>query len=324
MAIRSKNLNLIPILQALLKHESVARAAAEIGLSQPAMSGSLARLRELLDDQLLVRVGRSMRLTPRALHLRKQLDEVCSQIELLFQPENFDPSTARHSFRVAVPDYIAFLLTDALLEFLVREAPGIEIHFIDIPPDIIEGMEDSSVDLLVCADFGFWPDYQKEFLFRERYVAAVADGHPLLKKKNITALDLLEFPSPSVNYSTTFTTPETKRWLTGIPLVDFDSQISSMNQFNAILLATQPWSVARSPATLAWRMRELLPLNLIELADGNAEFDTCMFWTAVTQDAQEHRWLRSVVRDALSPYNSIATLRNVDYKTRNRRVAGLK
>ena len=107
MAIRSKNLNLIPILQALLNEASVARAANQIGLSQPAMSGALARLRELLNDPLLVRAGRSMQLTPRALRMRKLLEEVCAQIELLFQPESFDPSTAKINFRVAAPDYIS-------------------------------------------------------------------------------------------------------------------------------------------------------------------------------------------------------------------------
>ncbi len=94
MAIRTKNLNLIPLLQALLRTGSVAQSAAEIGLSQPAMSGALARLRILLDDPLLVRVGRTMRLTPRAVRMREQLDEICDCIEQFFQPEAFDPSTA--------------------------------------------------------------------------------------------------------------------------------------------------------------------------------------------------------------------------------------
>ena len=87
MSIRSINLNLIPILQALLKEESVAKAAIQVNLSQPAMSGALARLRLILDDPLLVRVGRSMRLTPRAERLRRQLDEICGQVEVLFQHE---------------------------------------------------------------------------------------------------------------------------------------------------------------------------------------------------------------------------------------------
>jgi DNA-binding transcriptional LysR family regulator len=311
MAIRNKNLNLIPLLQALLKNESVARASEEIGLSQPAMSGSLARLRELLDDDILVRVGRSMRLTPRALNLRNQVDQVCAQIEQLFQAELFDPSTAKRSFSIAAPDYIAFLLTDALLERLAREAPGIEIHFIDVPPnDIVNDMETAKIDLLVCADFGLWPDLPKSFLFRERYVVAGAEGHPLLEKENVSIADLAEYPSPSVNYASTLHTPESRRWMSGIPAVDLASQISSMNQFNAILLAIQPRAIARTPATLAWRLRDALPLKIIELAEQNTAFDTCMFWVATTERAHEHRWLRSIVKDALAPYNDIGKLTN--------------
>lgn len=311
MAIRTKNLNLIPILQALLKHGSVARAADEVGLSQPAVSGSLARLRELLGDPLLVRVGRSMRLTPRAVKLQKRLDEVCAQIELLFQPEAFDPSVARHSFRIASPDYIAFLLTDKLLERIAREAPGIEIHFVDVPPnDIVQELENAKIDLLVCADFGHWPELRREFLFQEHYVVAAAEGHPLLKRSKVCIADLQAYPSPAVNYSSNFNTPESRRWQSGIPAIDLISQISSMNQFNAILLATQPHTIARTPATLAWRLRDLLPLKVIELSNENTAFNTCMFWAATTDDAQAHLWLRSLIRDVLAPYDNIGSLEN--------------
>jgi DNA-binding transcriptional LysR family regulator len=309
MAIRTKNLNLIPILQALLKHASVARAAEEIGLSQPATSGSLARLRELLDDPLLVRVGRSMRLTPRAEKLQKRLDDVCGQIDLLFQPVTFDPSVARMSFTIAAPDYIAFLLTDKLLKRLATEAPEIELHFVDVPPgDVAEKMETGKMDLLVCGNFGHWPELNSEFLFTERYVIAAADGHPLLEREIIHIDDLKEFPNPAVNYSSSIATAESRRWQTGIRVVDLGSQISSMTQFNGILLATQPGMIARTPATLAWRLRDLLPLNLIELADKDSTFATSMFWTAATDEALEHLWLRSTIRDALTPFNEIGEL----------------
>ncbi len=111
MSARSTNLNLIPILRALLNEQSVVGAAKEVSLSQPAVSGALARLREVLDDPLLVRVGRSMRLTPRAQSMRPQMEQICAEIERLFQERSFDPATADNYFVIAAPDYLAFLLS---------------------------------------------------------------------------------------------------------------------------------------------------------------------------------------------------------------------
>ena len=115
MSIESTNLNLIPILRALLREESVVGATRQVSLSQPAVSGALARLHEVLDDPLLVRVGRSMRSRRRAEKMKLHVEHICSEIEQLFEPEVFDPGTADIAFVVAAPDYLAFLLSKALL-----------------------------------------------------------------------------------------------------------------------------------------------------------------------------------------------------------------
>jgi DNA-binding transcriptional LysR family regulator len=307
MAIRSKNLNLIPILQALLKEASVARAAAEVGLSQPAMSGALARLRDVLDDPLLVRVGRSMRLTPRALKMRKQLDEVCAQIELLFQPERFDPSTADLSFRIAAPDDISFLLSGPLLVRLATEAPKIRIEFVNVPIDLPTWMEDSTVDLAVCGDFGYWPELQHVRLFHDRIVAAVARDHPLLERDRVTANDLIGFPG--LNHDSGFAfTPLSTKFVTGIPSLDQRSQISTGQFIEAVLLAVGSKVVAKAPASLVERLREILPLAMIEIADEDIGIEICMFWTAVTDEALEYKWLRRTIKECFDEVFSVRRL----------------
>jgi len=298
MAIRTKNLNLIPILQALLKEVSVARAAAQIGLSQPAMSGALARLRVLLNDPLLVRMGRTMRLTPRALRMRKQLDEVCAQMELLFQPERFDPSTAQHSFAIAAPDYMALLLSGALITRLSTEAPGIRLKFVDVPHDLTHWLEDSSIDLAVCGDFGLWPELRREHLFRNRMVAAVARSHPLLERKRVTSNDLLEFPSVDFDNSTT----RDNKVITGIPSLDLRSQISTAQFTDAVFLAVRSPIVAKVPASLVEWLGAFLPLVAIELSGEETGIDETMFWAPVQNEAQEHMWLRELVRECFAPF----------------------
>jgi DNA-binding transcriptional LysR family regulator len=300
MAIRTRNLNLIPILQALLKEGSVARAAAQIGLSQPAMSGALARLRAVLGDPLLVRVGRTMRLTPRAQAMHKQLDEVCVLLESFFQPEHFDPATAQNSFVIAAPDYNALLLCDALTLRLHTEAPGIRLRFVDVPHDLPRWMDDSNIDLAVCGDFQLWPDLKREHLFWNRMVAVVAKDHPLRKRPRVTSKDLLEFPSVDYN-SGVATSVRGSRVVTGIPSLDWSSQISTGQFTDAVILAISSPIVARAPASLVERMAEFLPIVSIEISGEETGVDETMFWTPVHDEAQEHVWLRTLVKECLTP-----------------------
>jgi DNA-binding transcriptional LysR family regulator len=307
VAIRTKNLNLIPILQALLKEVSVAKAAAQIGLSQPAMSGALARLRILLNDPLLVRVGRTMRLTPRALRMRKELDEVCAHIELFFQPEHFDPATAQHSFVIAAPDYLALLLSGMLITRLRTEAPGIRLRFVDVPYDLPNWLEDSTIDLAVCGDFRMWPELRHEHLFWNRIVAAVATDHPLLKRGRVTSKDLLEFPGMDSDPSFA-SAARGARIVTGIPSLDWTSQICTSQFTDAVLLAVRSPIVARAPASLVEWLGESLPLVAIEIAGEQTKIAETMFWISIHDEAQEHIWLRTLVKECLAPLTQGNTL----------------
>jgi DNA-binding transcriptional LysR family regulator len=297
MAVRNKNLNLIPILQALLKEESVVRAADIAGLSQPAMSSALARLREVLGDPLLVRVGRSMRLTPRALHLREHIDELCAQIDHLFQPESFDPLTAKLNFRIAAPDYLAYLIAKYLLPRIALEAPGVFIQFVDVPGDAPNWMGAGTLDMAVCGDFGFWPELERELLFRERYLATVAHDHPLAMRKSVTSDELLAYPSSSIIFDPELLHgPREKHWVTGIRNIDYVAQVSAMGQFNSVLLASQVPFVGRAPASLVNQLSSFIPIKAVEISDEVAEFDTSMFWTKITDQAIEHKWLRAMIK----------------------------
>jgi DNA-binding transcriptional LysR family regulator len=299
MAIRTRNLNLIPILQALLKEGSVARAAAQVRLSQPAMSGALARLRQQLNDPLLVRVGRTMRLTPRALGMRKRLDELCAGLESFFQPEEFDPATAQQHFVIAAPDYNALLLCGALTTRLHVEAPGVRLKFVDVPYDLPNWMDDAAIDLAVCGDFHLWPELRHEHLFWNRMVAVVAKNHPLRKRTRVSSKELREFPSIDYN-SGVAPTARGARVVTGIPSLDLTSQISTGQFIDAVLLAVNSPIVARAPASLVESMVEFLPIVPIEISGEETGIDETMFWSPVHDRALEHLWLRALVKECLA------------------------
>src|ERR1700754_2156618 len=104
MNLSSLNLNLLVALDALLMEASVSRAAMRIGLSQPAASHALQRLRDLIGDPLLVRNGARMELTPRAVALRAPLAQALEQIRGLFTSDDFDAISSERHFRLMMPD----------------------------------------------------------------------------------------------------------------------------------------------------------------------------------------------------------------------------
>src|SRR6059058_1517101 len=114
MNLNSLDLNLLVALDALLREASVSRAAMRIGLSQPAASHALQRLRDLLGDPLLVRNGARMELTPRATALRVPLTEALDQIRRLFTSEEFDAARSERHFRLMMPDLCVELLMPPL------------------------------------------------------------------------------------------------------------------------------------------------------------------------------------------------------------------
>lgn len=140
------DLNLLRHLAALLDARSVSAAAATLGLSQPSLSRSLGTLRQTFGDPLLVRSGRSMLPTPRALELRAELEPLLRNARALVQPAQFEPATARRRFAVGMSDLIAPLILPRVVPSLARDAPGVELSVRSTPTpaeDLLSGRLDA-------------------------------------------------------------------------------------------------------------------------------------------------------------------------------------
>lgn len=178
MNLAAVDLNLLVALDALISEGHVGRAARRIGLSQPAVSHALKRLRVLFDDPLLVRAGSRMDLTPRAVVLRESLPDALRTIQTLFAPELFDP--ARSSRRFA-HDHIAHLIAPALVKRVYASAPGAAIDILPWRrPDTMRLERLRSLDLLVSCDAGKMAGFQRQRLFTDTEVTVVLKGHPSL------------------------------------------------------------------------------------------------------------------------------------------------
>ncbi|MDC3959994.1 LysR family transcriptional regulator [Polyangium jinanense] len=181
------DVNLVVALDALLQERSVTEAAKRIGLSQPAMSHALARLRETLGDPLLVRVGRTMTLTPRAEALVPRARAVVEELEALLAPlPSFDPKTSRRTFKLGATDYVQFVLLPALEEILSREAPNLTLHIlpIGVPPaseSLCEGEIDVAVGRFEHENMPL--DVRRVSLFQDTFVGVAREGHPRARGK---------------------------------------------------------------------------------------------------------------------------------------------
>lgn len=169
-------------LDALLQEVSVSRAARRMGLSTPAVSHTLARLRERFDDPLLVRAGRSMVLTPRAEALKPVVRDAIERARRVFESDAaFDPQRMRGGFTISATDYVLLVFGAALDEAVRSGAPGLDLRFVPNAPDDPERLRAGTTDLVI----GIWEDLPPELKTRtiitDRLVCVARRDHPELK-----------------------------------------------------------------------------------------------------------------------------------------------
>ncbi len=181
MDLRGVDLNLLVIFDALAERRSVTKAADALGISQPATSAALGRLRRLLGDALFVRAGAEMQPTPRAAQLvapvRQMLEVVRSEI---LQAQAFDPATTRRRFVLLTPDIGEINFLPRLLVHLDAAAPGVDLTALSMPRHAAaEALESGAAELAV----GYYPDLHRagffqQRLFRNDHVCIVRRDHP--------------------------------------------------------------------------------------------------------------------------------------------------
>jgi DNA-binding transcriptional LysR family regulator len=159
-----------------------------IGLSQPAASHALQRLRDLIGDPLLVRVGARMELTPRAMALRGPLAQTLEQVRGLFVPDAFDAARSERQFRLMMPDLAVELLIPPLMERIARVAPNIRIDVVPWRGSAIFTPEFArTIDLVISLGNAF-NGFHRQLLYTDSDALAVRRGHPIgarLRKKDV-------------------------------------------------------------------------------------------------------------------------------------------
>ncbi len=186
MDIRKVDLNLLLVFDAMRRHRNVTRSGEALGLSQPAMSAALSRLRTLFDDPLFVRTGAQMEPTPRAEQLGVAVQEVVRMIEAeVLQPTQFDPATSTRTFTLLTPDIAEMNFLPRLLARLSELAPDVNLKTLAMPRHVAaSALESGAAELAI----GYFPDlhragFYQQRLFRSSHVCLLRKQHGNIGKK---------------------------------------------------------------------------------------------------------------------------------------------
>jgi DNA-binding transcriptional LysR family regulator len=176
------DLNLLVVFDALMAELHVTRAGERIGLSQPATSNALARLRNLTHDKLFVRSSGGLHPTPVAIALAQQIQPALKQIQTaLWREQNFDPTTSDRVFTIGMTDYVEFVLLPRLLERLGTTAPHVKIQVRSGDRQHLFALLDSGEVDLIC---GLFPEqiawHEEQLLFQEQFVCVCRRDRPAI------------------------------------------------------------------------------------------------------------------------------------------------
>ena len=288
------DLNLLITLDVLLAEGSVARAAQRLRLSPSAMSRALARLRETTGDPLLVRAGRGLVPTPRALELREQVSRLVQDAGAVLRPaEQLDLKQLVRTFTLRTSDGFVENFGPALIARVSEQAPGVRLHFVQKLNKDSAALRDGSVDLETGVVGGTTsPEVRTRALFEDRFIGVVRTGHPL-SQGEVTASRYAAGRHILVSRRGLDKGPMDE----ALEVLGLEREITTLvGGFSAALaLARASDLIATVPARHTRNLRA--GLHSFDLPFDLAPITISMLWHPRMDADSAHRWLRDCVRE---------------------------
>lgn len=296
----SIDLNLLVVFDALMSERNVTRAGKKIGLSQPATSNALSRLRGLFEDELFVRTPDGMQPTPKAINLAHPIQQVLLKIQSTLAKESpFSPDISERLFSIGMADHGELVILPQLMHQLESVAPKIKIRVRSLDRQAaLKMLDKDDLDLVV----GFFPEYsswhQEKLLFREKFVGVCRQDNEMIAEKvsiedYLAASHLLVSPS--------------NEDMTG--LVDKLLQQQDLKRHISMAVPhflVAPFILSKTDliATLAERVAktyaEILGLKIFSLPLEAGGFPVSMLWHSKNNSDPAHTWLREVIAQVCS------------------------
>ena len=287
--------NLLHTLDVLLAEGSVTRAARKLRLSPSAMSRALARLRQATGDALLVRAGRGLVPTRRAIEMRERVRALVEEAQILLRPaDRLELATLERTFTLRTSDGFAEPFGPRLIHRVQQEAPGVRLRFIRKLDKGSDGLRDGSVDLetgVVAGTLG--PELRSQALFVDRYVGAVRGDHPLA--------------GSSIDAASYSRWPHVVAWRQGLDLGRVEAGLAEMGLERRVMTSVDGFSAALALARGSDLVATVPDRHTRSLREGMFtfpiplpldDFSIAMLWHPRQDGDPGHRWLRGQMREA--------------------------
>ncbi|MET7772017.1 LysR family transcriptional regulator [Nocardia sp. NPDC005366] len=312
-ALANLDLNLLVTLNAVLHHQSVTRAAEHLGVTQPAVSASLARLRRHFDDEILHRVGNRYQLTPFGIDLRQRTRMALTGVERVFASRaTFEATDTTREYTVITSDYTTALLGQRLTQLLDQRAPHARLRWLPSIPDLVARAEHTlTAHDVMLVPHGFVTDLPNETIFHDDWIVVSDPEHT---PDPPTADDLRRRPWVLVYNSQTASTPAARR----LRMLGIEPRVQVVTES----FLTAPALVTGS-ARIALLPRRMLDLPVIHeglRADpcpvDLGQLTQAMWWHPMLTDEPEHRFLRTLIRQAALELNNADTAQPINQSPR--------
>lgn len=296
------DLNLLKFFEALVRERSVTRAGLRLGLSQPAASRALGRLRAMLGDRLMVRGKFGLELTPRGEMLAGPVGRLLDDARRIVSPAVFDPASATGRVTIAAHDHLSLMVLSSLIARLEHDAPALSLHIAQPAGDNVRLVEQGLADLALGVFEALPGSLYRRGLYTDHLVCVVRSGHPALRD----GLSLERY----VNLRHATVT------ISGIGESAVDAALSTLGLARHVglrvphflagaMLVADSDMILTLPGRLARRLAERLPLMVLDLPLRVDPVSPAMIWHERLHGDPAHAWIRQQLVDIVAPFNTV-------------------
>ena len=295
MNIKNFDLNLLLVFRTLFEQKNVTKASKELGITQPAMSNALNRLRYLIKDELFIRGPRGMRPTQRAVDLSLPITNALNNLELALSSINFSPETTKKLYRISITDDVASIILPNLINFLEKKSPNSSLRIrAEQGNDAIKLLDSNEIDFAV-GRFEIIPSrFGSINLFTEKYVCIMRKEHPFSKEDKLSIEQYLSAKHLRV-------APK------NAPAAPIDRSLSQLNLERDIFIRIDLITLAPSilnnanlvltlPSKTAQRMANNYNFSIVELPIELGKRQTKLLWHKELTNHPTFDWVKKQIK----------------------------
>jgi len=292
------DLNLLVIFDAVIQEKTLTRAGQRLGMSQPAVSHALARLRHMLKDELFVRTPEGMRPTPRAERMVEPVRAALRELQVTLEADEFDASQASRSFKIAANNYAARAVVPALFRRVARLAPSVVLEVRPIGMlHVLDQLDGGGVELALSALVEGGDRFKCVGLLEDEYVALLSSDHPAATEPELSIESFATLQHIAIT-SSGDDTQFIDDALADRGLARLVCAKVPLHSLVSVLIGSKALAVV--PRRVAADLVAICPLTMRPLPFPAPRLALSMIWHRRLDGHPAHRWLRGTLRSAVT------------------------